>query len=88
MERPQSQIFLNSDSKLEAGRISSAMVASVLSVPTSDGQIESEIDVEERANRNCCYRFFFEVVMSVTFNFLIYCFIIANTITLAMYRYD
>ena len=25
---------------------------------------------------------------SVTFNFLIYCFIVANTVTLALYRYD
>ena len=28
------------------------------------------------------------MVISVTFNFLIYCFILANTVTLAMYRYD
>ena len=28
------------------------------------------------------------LVTSVTFNFLIYCFILANTITLAMFRFD
>ena len=87
-ERPQSQILMNSESKLEAGRISSAMTTSALSVRIDNSTIAAEIGAEERASRNCCYRFFFEIVMSVTFNFLIYCFIIANTITLAMYRYD
>ena len=47
-----------------------------------------EFNAEERAERNRCYRFFYYVVISVTFNFLIYCFILANTITLAMYRFD
>ena len=47
-----------------------------------------EFNAEERASKNCCYRFFYEIVISVTFNFLIYCFILANTITLALYRYD
>lgn len=48
----------------------------------------TELEIEERAKKNRVYGFFFEIVMSVTFNFLIYCFIIGNTITLAMYRYD
>lgn len=79
---------MNPDSKLEAGRMSSALTTSVLSVPVDNSQISAEIGAEERATRNCCYEFFYEIVMSVTFNFLIYCFIIANTITLALYRYD
>jgi len=45
-------------------------------------------EMEQRAQRNFVYQFFFQIVMSVTFNFLIYCFILANTITLALYRYD
>ena len=45
-------------------------------------------DAEQRSKKNCCYQVFYEVVISVTFNFLIYCFILANTVTLAMYRYD
>ena len=44
--------------------------------------------VEQRAELNKVYKFFFEVVTSVSFNFLIYCFILVNTITLAMHRYD
>jgi len=43
---------------------------------------------EMRARRNSCYKVFYEIVISVTFNFLIYCFILANTITLALFRYD
>ena len=45
-------------------------------------------DAEQRSKKHCCYQVFYEVVISVTFNFLIYCFILANTVTLAMYRYD
>ena len=47
-----------------------------------------EHNAEERSHRNCCYRFFYLIVISVTFNSFIYAFIVANTITLAMYRYD
>ena len=47
-----------------------------------------ERNMEERAKRNKVYGFCYGFVMSVTFNFLIYCFILANTITLALYRYD
>ena len=49
---------------------------------------EIEVAVVMRAQQNKCYEFFFELVMSVTFNFLIYCFILANTVTLALYRFD
>lgn len=49
---------------------------------------EAEIHAEHRAKRNCVYGFFYEVVTSVTFNFLIYLFILGNTITLSLYRYD
>lgn len=48
----------------------------------------AEINAEDRAKRNCFYGFFYKLVISVTFNFLIYLFILANTITLALYRYD
>ena len=34
------------------------------------------------------YGFFYALVTSVTFNFLIYCIILANTITLALFRFD
>ena len=47
-----------------------------------------ELEIEERAKNNRVYRFFFEVAMSVTFNFLIHLFIIGNTITLSLYRFD
>lgn len=45
-------------------------------------------DADNRAERNKCFGFFYQMVSSVTFNFLIYCFIMGNTITLAMYRFD
>ena len=46
------------------------------------------MDPETRAEKNAVYGFFYALVTSVTFNFLIYCFILANTITLALYRFD
>ena len=58
------------------------------SMSAEDDMMMAEIHVEDRAKRNCVYSFFFAVVTSVTFNFLIYCFILANTITLALYRFD
>ena len=51
-------------------------------------RVEAEIHAEDRAKRNCLFGLFYGIVTSVTFNFLIYCFILANTITLALYRYD
>lgn len=44
--------------------------------------------IKERAAKNKCFSFFYELVISVTFNFVVYCLIIFNTITLALYRYD
>ena len=41
-----------------------------------------------RSERKKVYKFFFELVTGVWFNFAIYCIILANTITLALYRYD
>ena len=55
-------------------------------VMTEDNQLE--FNAAERARRSCCYSFFYEIVISVTFNFCIYCFIMGNTITLASYRFD
>ena len=49
---------------------------------------EEQTEVKKRAEKNCCFSFFYQVVISVTFNFLIYCLILANTITLAMYRFN
>ena len=49
---------------------------------------EAEIDAENRAKTNRLYALFYQIVTSVTFNFLIYCTIFVNTVTLAMYRYD
>ena len=46
------------------------------------------LDAESRALKNKIYFFFYEIVVSVSFNFLIYCFIVANTVTLALYRSD
>ena len=46
------------------------------------------MDAETRSQQNVVYSFFYAVVTSVTFNFLIYCFILANTITLALFRFD
>ena len=46
------------------------------------------MEITDRADKNKCYGFFYNIVTSVTFNFLIYCLILANTITLALYRYD
>ena len=59
-------------------------------IPPIDSQPENEAEIhcENRAKRNGCYNFFYQIVISVTFNFLIYCFILANTITLALYRFD
>ena len=46
------------------------------------------MDPETRSEKNAVYGFFYALVTSVTFNFLIYCFILANTITLALFRFD
>lgn len=54
----------------------------------STDQDEVVVDAESRADKNKCYGFFYKLVSSVTFNFLIYCFIMGNTVTLAMYRFD
>ena len=43
---------------------------------------------EARAQRNCFYGFCYRVVASVWFNFCVYLLIFANTLTLALYRYD
>ncbi len=41
-----------------------------------------------RAKKNRIYGLFYDIVISVTFNFLIYFLILGNTITLALYRFD
>ena len=51
-------------------------------------ELEDGLHVEDRAKRNIIYGCFYKLVISVTFNFLIYCIILANTITLALYRFD
>ena len=50
-------------------------------------EIEAEIYAEDRAKRNSIYRFFFNIVISVSFNFAIYIVIIGSVITLAMFNY-
>ena len=49
---------------------------------------EYERDSRHRAKTNCCYRGFYRLVTSVCFNFFIFILILANTMTLALYRYD
>ena len=45
-------------------------------------------EIEEKAKKNKIINFFHELVTSAHFNFFIYCLIMCNTITLALYRYD
>lgn len=45
-------------------------------------------EIEEKAKNNKIINFFHDVVTSAHFNFFIYCLILGNTITLALYRYD
>ena len=59
-----------------------------LSKDSEQLEIADNLVAQKRSNRNKCFKFFYELVISVTFNFLIYCFILANTITLALHRYD
>ena len=47
-----------------------------------------KMNSEERAKKNRVYMFFYSIVTSVTFNFLIYCIIVSNTIALSLYRFD
>ena len=47
-----------------------------------------EKDARIRSHSNKCYRGFYHVVTSVSFNFFIFVLIIGNTITLAIYTYD
>ena len=56
--------------------------------PDNNTLDQVEFSAEERSRRNCCYRVFYLIVISVSFNFIIYCFIVANTITLALFRFD
>jgi len=59
--------------------------------PVRDSSFDAEDflkNAEARAAKNKFLSLFYSVVTSVTFNFLIYCFILANTITLALYRFD
>ena len=42
---------------------------------------------EDRAKKNCIYNFFFEIIISVSFNFLIYLVIIGSVISLAMFSF-
>ena len=51
-------------------------------------QRENDIHEEERSHKNSVYRCMYLVVVSVSFNFFIFCLILANTITLAVYTFD
>ena len=42
---------------------------------------------EDRAKKNCIYNFFFEIIISVSFNFLVYLVIIGSVISLAMFSF-
>ena len=42
---------------------------------------------EDRAKKNCIYNFFFEIIISVSFNFLVYLVIISSVISLAMFSF-
>ena len=44
-------------------------------------------DIEDKAKKHKIINFFHQVVISAHFNFFIYCLIMGNTITLALYRY-
>ena len=45
-------------------------------------------EIEDKAKKHKIINFFHDVVTSAHFNFFIYCLILGNTITLALYRYD
>ena len=75
----------NSRSEIFPGQQS--MHFSVLDFQLMEEEKQDAI-AETRSRKNCFLRVFYLIVTSVTFNFLIYCFILANTITLALYRYD
>ena len=49
---------------------------------------DHEVDARKRSHRNCCYRQFYLMVTAVWFNFFIFCLIIGNTFTLAVFTYD
>ena len=49
---------------------------------------EFEKDARRRSHENKCFRCLFLMVTSVSFNFFIFCLILLNTITLAIYTYD
>lgn len=49
---------------------------------------EYEKDARERSRQNCVYRIFYILATSVTFNFIIFCLILLNAVTLAVYTYD
>ena len=84
LEQKQSKLSQHDVSQNTGQRSSSATAERSIDFERS----MMEIDAEFRSHRNKVYRFFYKIIMSVTFNFLIYCFILANTITLAMYRFD
>ena len=47
-----------------------------------------EREARERSFKNPCYRSTYLMVSSVSFNFTIFCLILANTVTLAFYTHD
>lgn len=49
---------------------------------------EYERNSRKRAKKRGCVQMFYKLVQSVGFNFFIFLLIIANTMTLALYRYD
>ena len=51
-------------------------------------ETEFEMDSRKRSKQNKCYRCTYLLVTSVSFNFFIFVLILANTATLAVYRYD
>ena len=53
-----------------------------------DSEAAYERDSRKRAKNISCLRMFYRLISSVAFNFFIFLLIIANTTTLALYRYD
>ena len=53
-----------------------------------DSETAYERESRKRAKKRSCVRMFYRLVSSIAFNFFIFLLIIANTTTLALYRYD
>ena len=53
-----------------------------------DSEEDFEVAARRRARAGGCLRCMYLFVTSVTFNFTVFLLILANTLTLALYRYD